>query len=132
MLNLFPIQWLALFAYMILRVVVGGIFIYLGRTHLYNFSTLAAQLKLPLVSSQNGALILIIATEFIIGSLLVIGLFTQAVAALSVALCTKIIIWHPRFPHGSVPTRQTYLLLVACSVSLFITGAGVLAFDLPI
>ena len=132
MLNLFSISWLALFAYSISRLMLGGIFLFICRRHLTQFAAISKNLKLPLV--QNGRITLgaIIVVELAIGTLLLIGLFTQLAALLSISLCIKTLIWYNRFPTGSVPERITYLLLLTMSISLFITGAGFFAFDLPI
>jgi uncharacterized membrane protein YphA (DoxX/SURF4 family) len=61
-----------------------------------------------------------------------VGFYTQIAAILSIGLCVKLLIWHKRFPQNSIPSRLTYLLLLTISLSLFVTGAGILAFDLPI
>lgn len=132
MLNLFPIQFLALFAYALLRIVIGIVYILLARKHLFSFSPLAAGIHWPFFKDGRIVLSLVIISEFIIGGLFIIGLATQAAAIASAGLCFKLIIWHHRFPAGSIPDRLTYVLLLAISLSLLITGAGVIAFDLPI
>jgi hypothetical protein len=49
-----------------------------------------------------------------------------------IAMCLKMFVMRNWFDHPSIPTKLFYVLLFAASVSLFITGAGVFAFDLPI
>ncbi len=132
MLNLFPIQWLALLAYFILRVGVGSIFLYLAYTHIKNWKQITPTLRLPFVKNGKFSLIVIILGELIIGSLYILGLLTQAAALLAIALCIKSLWWHGRLPAAYFPAKLTYLLLLFASLSLFITGAGILAFDLPI
>ncbi len=132
MLNLFPIQFLSLFAYAILRIVIGITYLILARKHLHSFSTLAPEIHWPFFKDGRIILSLIIMSEFLIGGLFVIGLATQAAAIASIGLCAKLLIWHHRFPAGSIPNKLTYVLLLAISVSLLITGAGIVAFDLPI
>ena len=132
MLNLFPIQWLALLAYFILRVGVGGVFLYLVHAQIKNWKQVPATINLPIIKNGKVIFTFLIMTELIIGALYIIGLATQAAALLAIALCIKILFWYKRFPTGSIPAKLTYVLILFASLSLFITGAGALAFDLPI
>jgi uncharacterized membrane protein YphA (DoxX/SURF4 family) len=132
MLNLFPIQFLSLLAYAMLRIVIGIVFLVLARKHITEFSTLAPHISWPGIRSGRLVLTLLIISELIIGGLLIVGLYTQLAALMSIALCLKLMTWHHRFPIGSIPTRLSFVLLLAISISLFITGAGFFAFDLPI
>jgi uncharacterized membrane protein YphA (DoxX/SURF4 family) len=132
MLNLFPIQFLALAAYALLRIVIGLVFLYLAHKHSKNFTFYAPQIQWPGIQNGRVVLTLIIISEVIIGGMFLVGFYTQIAAILSMGLCIKLLIWNQRFPIGSIPSRLTYLLLLTISLSLFVTGAGVLAFDLPI
>jgi len=132
MLNLFPIQWLAMLAYLILRVGVGSVFLYLAHTQIKNWQQLPVTINLPLVKNSKVIFMFLIITELIIGTLYIVGLATQAATLLAIALCVKMLFWHKRFPTWVIPAKLTYVLLLFASLSLFITGAGALAFDLPI
>lgn len=132
MLNLFPIQWLVMLAYLILRVGVGSIFLYLAHTQIKNWKQLPPTIDLPLISNSKTIFTFVIITELIAGTLYIIGLATQAAALLAIALCIKMLFWHKRFPAEIIPDKLTYVLILFISLSLFITGAGALAFDLPI
>lgn len=132
MLNLFPIQWLALLAYFILRLGIGSVFLYLAHTHIKNWKQFPNTLNLPIIKNSKVIFTLIITSELVIGTLYIIGLVTQVAALIAISLCIKLIIWHSRFPLGSIPNKLTFVLLIFISMSLFITGAGALAFDLPI
>lgn len=132
MLNLFPIQWLALLAYFILRVIVGLALITLGMRHVRHFRELAGVARIPLLPIPRTAITLLITTELVAGTLLVLGFLTQAGALLLIILSLKMLLWHGRFPHPSIPPRLTYVLFLAAGLSLLITGAGAFAFDLPI
>ena len=132
MLNLFPTMWLSLLAYSILRIVLGSIFLFICRRHLTQIDMIAHNLKLPIIHNGRITLGVIIVTEAIIGGLLLLGLLTQFAAILAIALSIKTLIWYKRFPKGSIPERMTYILIIAIALSLFITGAGFFAFDLPI
>lgn len=132
MLNLFPIQWLALLAYFILRLGVGSVFIFLAYNQLKHWKDIPITINLPIIHNSRVIFALIIGCELLIGTLYIIGLATQVAALLAMALSLKLIVWHRRFPTGSIPNKLSYVLIVFASVSLFITGAGAFAFDLPI
>ena len=70
--------------------------------------------------------------EIIIGTLFTLGFLTQVAALLAIFLSVKILIMYRHFIHPLIPQRLFYILLLAISFSLFITGAGIFAFDLPI
>lgn len=132
MLNLFPIQFLSMFAYLILRITLGFILISLGREHFKKFSLIAPQVKWPFIKNGKLVLGLLIFSELLIGFMFIIGLLTQAVAAACFMMCFKLIIWYKSFPENTLPSKLSLLLIAFISLSLFITGAGALAFDLPI
>ena len=117
MLNVFPIQYLAPLAYVLLRVVLGVLLIRTG---------------IRLCSSPFSILrILIGVLEMIIGSMLVFGFYTQIAAIGSMGIAFLGLLRVAPF-YGTLFSRSTALLMGAISLSLFITGAGPLAFDLPI
>jgi len=132
MLNLFPIQFLAPLAFALLRVCVGALLLRLGirhlkgRAHLQEVFTFTYFKKGVLLATLFGII------EIVIGALFVVGLFTQVAALLLMLLSLKIIIMHTRFTHPLIPQRLFYVLLFSASLSLFITGAGIFAIDLPI
>lgn len=132
MLNLVPLQFLALFGYALLRIVVGLVWIELALQHQRAAARLRESLHLPLFPWPKVAVLMIIGTEFIIGGLFVLGLFTQIAALMSVLWCLKLLLFGRYFTDVSFPDRRTTLLLLTIGVTLFITGAGALAFDLPI
>lgn len=132
MLNIFPLQWLALFAYFILRVWVGGILFYLGVQHIKSYRELVATTTWLLLPKYKLPIVLLIASEFILSIMLLAGAYTQLVVLGIFMLSVKMILWRGRFSHSSVPDRWFYFLLLGCCLSIFITGAGAIAFDLPI
>lgn len=132
MLNPIPIQFLALFAYFILRVFVGAILIYLGLKHWRYATELKEVLTLkwwPFGGLSTGILICF---ELLLGFLFIVGMLTQIAAFFTFFMCIEFLILRKYFDHHSIPPKIFYLLLLAASLSLFITGAGVLAVDLPI
>jgi uncharacterized membrane protein YphA (DoxX/SURF4 family) len=132
MLNLVPLQFLALYGYAILRIIVGLVWLELALRHKQNTNRLKESLHLPLWPWPNTAVHLIIVTELIIGCFFVIGLYTQVAALLSILWCLKLLLLRHYFTDSSFPDTRTVMLLLAIGVTLFITGAGALAFDLPI
>ncbi len=131
MLNLVPIQFLALFAYFILRLTVGLVFFSLARSHWRYRQELSTELNRPFIPG-TGAVTLLVCVEVLVGTLFIIGLFTQLAAVIALITAVKFIIFRSYFSHHSFPTPQTLFLLIGITITLFITGAGVLAFDLPI
>jgi uncharacterized membrane protein YphA (DoxX/SURF4 family) len=130
MLNLFPIQFLAPLAYTLLRICVGIILIRLGIKRIRN-RVPQSTLVVGEVAKRSHFSILIIGTgEIIAGTLITLGLFTQAGALIALTIA----ILHMRQSPNTEPSlpRVFYVLLFFASLSLFITGAGIFAFDLPI
>lgn len=132
MLNLVPLQFLALFGYAILRIVVGFVWVLLAHHHRQEAPRLRESLHLPLFPWPKLAITMIVVTEFVIGFLFVIGLFTQIAALLSILWCLKLLVLRRYFLDSSFPDTRTTILLLTIGITLFITGAGALAFDLPI
>ncbi len=130
MLNPFPIQFLALLAYAILRIIVAAILLYLGFSHIQHREVLKEQF-----SQFRFGLVLVwyLGTlEIIVGMMFMFGFYTQIAALLSMLMAIKFMILKGRLASPLIPGRLFYLLLFGVSLSLFITGAGIFAFDLPI
>ncbi len=132
MLNPFPIQFLALLAHLLLRVTAGVTLLILGVRHFKNRESLYPVLTLPLFPFGKITTILFICCELLIGTFFILGLHTQIAALVLMAMSLKMLFLRKRFSHPTLPGRLFYLLLLGISCSLFITGAGALAFDLPL
>ena len=132
MLNPFPILWLSLFAYFILRVCVGAVLISLGVRHFTHYKEIAPTLQLPFFPWGTVSIAAFIVCELAAGTLLILGFYTQIGALLLIALALKCLVWNNWLAHPTFPSRMTYFLLLACGLSLLITGGGAMAFDLPI
>ncbi len=116
MLNPFPVQFLTPLTFLLLRVVLGVIFILAG----YRM----------LISEQGNAFqkvfgVLLMGT----GTLFTLGLYTQIAAIVGAILTVSGLVWPHIFEKTS---RMSLLFMFIISISLFITGAGPFAFDLPI
>lgn len=132
MLNPFPIQFLAILAYAILRVIVGLILVYLGILHIQRRYDLRHALILPFFPFGTLTAWCFGIAELIAGGMFIAGYYTQIAALVAIALSFTLIIFNKRFSSPYFPGKLFYLLLFAASLSLFITGAGAFAFDLPI
>jgi uncharacterized membrane protein YphA (DoxX/SURF4 family) len=132
MLNPFPIQFLSLFAYFILRIFIGFILLVFGFRHWKQRESLYPVLVLPIFPFGKISVAILIISELVIGTLFVLGLYTQIAALITILMSIKMIILRKKFSHPALPSRLVYFLFLGISCSLFITGAGVLAFDLPI
>ncbi len=134
MLNPFPIQFLAMLAYALLRLCVGFLFFRAGLRHIKNRQQLTEPLAhtFPFFPFGRTALWMTVITELMVGSMFFLGLYTQIAAIISMAFCLKFAIWNRRLPSEFFEGRSFYTLLFFASLSLFITGAGAFAFDLPI
>lgn len=114
MVSLFPeILFLAPFSALLIRVAAAAVFGYAASKHL-------AQ---PALAMRSVGVV-----EGLCALMLFLGLYAQAGALIGIAL----FLVHAFFPRFRVlPASTGWLLLVLC-VSLLITGAGPLAFDLPL
>ncbi|HMO77590.1 MAG TPA: hypothetical protein PKA42_00340 [Candidatus Paceibacterota bacterium] len=132
MLNPFPIQFLALLAFFILRVIVGFAFIHLAQRHFKHRQALHPTLVLPFFPFGKIHTFVLIITELVIGVMFLVGFYTQIAALLTILMSLKMLVLRNKFVTPHLPNRLTYLLLFGIGCSLFITGAGIFAFDLPI
>jgi putative oxidoreductase len=132
MLNIFPVQFLAPLAYALLRICVGFIFIRLGYSHIKARQELKNVFTLPIAPFGLFFAWYVGILEIVIGTLFILGLFTQIAALLATFYCIKLLILRKRFSHPLLPRGYFLTLLLMTSISIFITGAGAFAFDLPI
>lgn len=132
MLNPFPIQFLALLAYFLLRLFVGSILVYFGIKHARSYTSFTRSLSLPFFPYPAFLAILCIAIEIVCGVMFILGLYTQIAALITIVLCIKMLVFKKYFTSPAFASRSFYVLLLGCCLSLFITGAGAIAFDLPI
>lgn len=114
MLSVFPeVLFLAPFSASIIRVALGGVFAYAAWMHMKSTDRLTRVLSVV----ESAMVIFLIA-----------GAWTQ-LAALGALL---IIIVHFLIPRLRTVSLSTALLSLVMCVSLLVTGAGALAFDLPL
>ena len=132
MLNVFPIQFLAPLAYSFLRVILGIVLIRLGLRHIRHREDLKNVFTFSFFPYGGFMVWYLAVIELILGVLFFVGFLTQIAALLAILLSLKFIVMHKKFHHPLIPERLTYVLILAISCTLFVTGAGALAIDLPI
>lgn len=132
MLNLFPIQFLSPFAYLLLRVCLGFVLVHLGIVHIRHRHELKTVFSFTFFPYGLFFAWYLGIVEIIVGGLFIAGFLTQIASLLTIFLALKFLIMHKRFAHPLIPPRLVYILLFFISLSLFVTGAGIFAFDLPI
>lgn len=130
MLNVFPIMFLSLLAHALLRVFVGGALLYLGIQH----ATKKRQ-ELGIHFSKVGGSVFvwcIALIEITIGTMFIVGAWTQIAALALMLVSVLMLIFRKDMAHSALPSPMVYILFLGASLSLFITGAGAFAVDLPI
>lgn len=132
MLNPIPIQYLALLAYFILRFGVGVILLHLGIKVFNHRAAIAASLPTQLQRISAVSVWLMILGKITIGGLLLVGFYTQYAALILMLMCLDLMITRRLIAHPALPNRIFYVLLFFAAASLFITGAGAFAIDLPV
>jgi hypothetical protein len=121
MLNPFPLQWLALLAYLVVRVAVGLVLLLLAKR----------QLKKTEQRPRPKLLLAVVMTEILTGTALILGMYTQYAALATLVLC--LLLGGGRRLIGTTKVDPLLLTIMgAAAISLFITGAGTIAFDLPL
>ena len=133
MLNPFPdLLSLSFFAPFLLRVGLGSLLFLFGfirlsgkrETYLERFMDRWPRSGKIRLFSLGG-------TEIIVGFLFIVGFYTQIAALISIAMAlTLLFIKKTRMLTGN--SKLLYFLIFIVSLSLLISGAGALAFDVPL
>ena len=132
MLSIFPgLLVYSLAAPFILRLAAGTLFLlWAGRSLGAEKHALRArfnEMNLP----GKEVLLAFTVTEVVVGSLLLVGLYTQVAALIGLLLAAKLAFLSRKEPFGSANTT-VYILVALISLSLALTGPGFFAFDLPL
>lgn len=128
-LNPIPIQWLALLAYFILRFGVGIILLHVALRLWHSRGQFTVMMSgvpkqyvvWPIVIGKASIAIMLLA-----------GFYTQYAALALMLMCVDLILTRRWLTHPALPPRIFYVLLFFAASSLFITGGGAFAIDLPI
>jgi uncharacterized membrane protein YphA (DoxX/SURF4 family) len=70
-------------------------------------------------------------TFFILGSFLILGLFTQIIAIIFAFVCIRVGLMSIIFRQSSILSPRFFFLLAIISLSLVLAGGGAWALDLP-
>lgn len=132
MLNPFPILFLSMLAHFLLRVTVGGLLLHLGVTHLAHRHDLKHTLTMRFFPYGLFAACWLGIAEIVLSVMFVFGFYTQIAALVTIVYAVKVLVFRRQFASPYIPGPLFFILLLAASLSLFITGAGAFAFDLPI
>ncbi len=134
MLNTFPeLLVYSLLAPLILRVVIGIVFIDIGflifKKERDNWINTFTFLNIP---KKEFCIKIFGGLHIIFGLLLVIGLYTQ-ISALMLSIITFIEIFF-EYKNSKIIKRSLvfYMLVLSITISLLLSGAGAFAFDLPL
>ncbi len=134
--NLFPTMFLALIAHAVLRVMFGLAFFVLGYRHLTRdrqaLSNAIAQCIPGIASAAPWFAIYVGMVELILASMFIFGAYTQVAALVAMAFSLKMLAFGRRFAPPLMPSRTFCFLALGVSLSLFITGAGAFALDIPL
>ncbi len=132
MLNPFPIQFLALIAYTLVRVFLGIVLLNLGITHVRNRKVVSKSFRLPSLIGSPFVVTLLGLTEILLGTLFTLGFMTQYAALGTIFLSILVLLLYRRIASSHIPQKLSWGFILITSCSLFITGAGIFAFDLPL
>lgn len=128
-LNPIPIQWLALLAFFILRFGVGIILLHLA-IRLWQYR---GQFSIMVQGVPKHYVVWpLLVGKGVIALMLLAGFYTQYAALALMLMCIDLILTRRWLTHPALPPRIFYVLLFFAACSLFITGGGAFAFDLPI
>ncbi len=134
MLNIFPeLITFVLFSPLLLRVVVGVYFLYWGVQLLKKdrYADCATSLRVEWGSLGILFIWYLSFFEIIVGAFLIVGFLTQAAAIGGMLIAGKLYYLQKTYPSVARNERSTYLLIFVVCLSLLLSGAGVLAIDIP-
>lgn len=134
MLNPFPdLLTFSFFAPLVLRVALGVVFFDFGRHTLGAGRAAHGALFEALGLKQHGRYVTILGTlEIVVALMLILGFYTQ-IAAL-VAFIFSLEAYYLKGKHGAhiEHRRHLFFLTAVISFSLLLSGAGAIAFDMPL
>lgn len=132
MLTYFPsLLTFSFFAPTLLRVTAAAIFFYLTYNH-YKHRSRIGQEHFPVIGRGEWVAWVAILAEVAVGLGLLLGYSTQIASLVGMLLAFKYGFWSGRYPSFFILTRMSAFLLFMLLLSLVFTGAGALAFDLPL
>ena len=134
MLNPFPeLLVFGFFAPTILRIAAATIFIYVAYMQTQHREAMA-KIPFPIIGTSFGMGVVwfAVAVELALAGALIAGYYTQIAAIVGAIAAVKYFVFGKRWPTFSSISRGTSALLFIILVSLLLSGAGALAYDLPL
>ena len=114
-------------AALLLRLIVGGLFIYHGYGKLANYETMLQMFTDIIGIGVKPTVILVIFAEFFCGIFVVLGLFTRlSIIPIFITMIVAFFIAHAKDPFQNKELAFAYLLL---SVVIFVLGSGRYSLD---
>jgi len=131
--SVFPgLFFLSPFAATLLRVAAAYAFLYIANSIVHDRREIVRE-RFPIIGHPHIWMVWTSAILIgLIGCLLAVGLYTQVVAIVGMITALKHGIFARRYPSIIPLSRGTYALIFVICASLVITGAGAVAFDLPL
>jgi uncharacterized membrane protein YphA (DoxX/SURF4 family) len=128
-LNPIPIQFLALLAYFILRFGVGLLLLRIA----ISLWQRRGEFTLAIADIERTVVLWpLIIGKVVIALMLLVGFYTQYAAIALMLMCVDLLLTRRWLDHPALPPRIFYALMFFAACSLFITGAGAFAVDLPL
>lgn len=132
MLNPFPdLLSLGFFAPTLLRLMLGLVFV-AGAYVQWQRKDELAQLRFPLIGGGLWVVWLSIAAHLVVGLMFFFGYYTQIAALGGIVAGLKGLVWSTRYPRFFSFCRLEYGFILVISLSLLFSGAGAIAFDIPL
>ncbi len=132
MLNVFPgLLTYGFFAPTLLRIAAAIVLFYLAYNH-YTQREHIARTHFPVFGAKTWIAWVAIFVDVVVGLGLFFGAWTQVAALLGALIALKYGIWYGKYPSYFVLPRSTAFLLCIVCLSLMLTGAGAMAFDVPL
>ena len=132
MLSLFPqILFLSSFSATILRVTAALVLLYLAYVHFSNKRAASEELS-TLIGGANVIIYIYALLELGVAVALFVGAWTQLAALVGFVIAIKALFIRRSLRELKPLSQLSYALLAVICLSVFITGAGVFAFDLPL
>lgn len=119
------------FAPTILRILVAFSFFYIAYAQFARRKEIAG-IKIAVIGHVDQTLVLISSLAiFIVGAMLFFGWETQIAAILGMLVCLKHAIYAKKYPRAIPLCRMEYIYLIVILFTLLLTGAGLIAMDIP-
>lgn len=136
MFNAFPsLLSYALFAPLLIRLAVAAFFAMHAISHFKHKKAVAHEVanKFKWLSHETAILGvgLLVLGELVLAALFFGGAWTQIASLFAIAGLLKLSFFKRSLPSYAPFARSTYMLVIVLCLSLLLTGAGLLAFDIP-